>query len=376
MHINLFITHSVSLNLKKVIKDDVGLQDDDLYSVMIDRELEVKKAQNKAEESAKAMMCLQAEVEREHAENSKLEKELQETKKASERSAEEMASLQDKVPQEQEENVKLEKALGEFKFFRGDHLTESKTEIRDIFRDELMGMEDNRIIILEKKTLEASVKELTWANEKQTKKLDTAKKSYGKLLVALENQKEVVKKKNKDSSTATDCRAPGDRPRQQGNICPSVPSDRYLAEPGKAVLALETTVKELKLAYKAQAKELEDNRMILLEKKTREASVKELTLANEKQAKVLEQLQADLEYNKAAKESSNKTIHYYLGASEKLLADNDTLARGVTEFESAVEGMDLSDKCEDPGTPCRHGTGEGRSLRFEEWEEELTDEEF
>ncbi|KAI8484094.1 hypothetical protein Bbelb_382120 [Branchiostoma belcheri] len=223
-------TKKVSEGFVKVKESlQATVQHEQEENARLKRELEeTKKA---SERLVEAKESLQATVLQEQEENSRLTKELKEAKNAAERFAKVKQSLKAEMQHEQEENARLKRALEESKLARENDVKQNKTELREMLRDELGKLEvfqgaysnkldalkkendalersvsslsltgttispgnelaETKKVVLEKETLEITVKKLTLVNKKQAKKLDVAKKAYTKVARTLEKLQE------------------------------------------------------------------------------------------------------------------------------------------------------------------------------------------
>ncbi|KAI8480921.1 hypothetical protein Bbelb_413500 [Branchiostoma belcheri] len=378
---------------------------------------ELEETKKMSEGFAKVKESLQTTVQHEQEENARLKKELEETKMAKE-------SLQATVLQEQEENARLTKALEESKLARENHVKQNKTELREMLREELgklevfQGAYSNKLdalrkendalersvsslsdrnndltselaeakkVVLEKETLEITVKKLTLVNKKQAKKLDVAKKAYTKVARTLEKLQE-------DSSSVESL----ELTKGNSTIAGELESKKTLSNMVDVLKeeneALQSSVGLLTDRCSNLMKELEN--LEIAAQETLDATVQRLTLDNKRQAQIVqnkEQLLAKLEFN-------NKSIQQKLHAENGKLSskleethnaigclryENETLKRsmkGLTTrnnlLNKRVAMLDeyfekqRSRKPEDPATPCRPMAsarmGDGRRRLFEE----------
>ncbi|KAI8520904.1 hypothetical protein Bbelb_006580 [Branchiostoma belcheri] len=385
---------------------------------------ELEETKKVSEGFVKVKESLQATVQHEQEENARLKRELEETKKASERLAEAKESLQTTVLQEQEENSRLTKALEESKLARENHVKQNKTELREMLREELgkldvfQGAYSNKLdalrkendalersvsslsdrnndltselaeakkVVLEKETLEITVKKLTLVNKKQAKKLDVAKKAYTKVARTLEKLQE-------DSSSVESL----ELTKGNSTIAGELESKKTLSNMVDVLKeeneALQSSVGLLTDRCSNLMKELEN--LEIAAQETLDATVQRLTTDNKRQAQIVqnkEQLLAKLEF-------SNKSIQQKLHAENGKLSskleethnvigclryENETLKRsmkGLTTrnnlLNKRVAMLDeyfekqRSRKPEDPATPSRPMAsarmGDGRRRLFEE----------
>ncbi|XP_078619230.1 uncharacterized protein LOC144886468 [Branchiostoma floridae x Branchiostoma japonicum] len=272
---------------------------------------------------------LQASVHREQEENSKLKMVLQETRDAAVGFAKAKESLQTEIQQEKEENTRLRKALNEAKMIRKVSGSDSKTEMREVFREELGKLElfqgansngiagmrkenealersvsflsdknkrlfrelaDNKNVVLEKDTLEITVKKLTLVNKRQAMKIDAAKKAYSKVLVTLQKLQEdtdsdSMTEDNKDTSSAESLEWT-----QDSSTFAQKPKDSQKTSSDRLAMlkedeALEPSVGLLSDRIRNRTKERVDLKKAAEEKELLEAIVKKLTTDNKRQAK-------------------------------------------------------------------------------------------
>ncbi|KAI8487838.1 hypothetical protein Bbelb_342860 [Branchiostoma belcheri] len=414
-------TKKVSEGFVKVKESlQATVQHEQEENARLKRELEeTKKA---SERLVEAKESLQATVLQEQEENSRLTKELKEAKNAAERFAKVKQSLKAEMQHEQEENARLKRALEESKLARENDVKQNKTELREMLRDELGKLEvfqgaysnkldalrkendalersvsslsdrnndltselaETKKVVLEKETLEITVKKLTLVNKKQAKKLDVAKKAYTKVARTLEKLQE-------DSSSVESL----ELTKGNSTITGELESKKALSNMVDVLKeeneALQSSVGLLTERCSNLMKELAN--LDIAAQETLEATVHRLTMDNKRQAQIVqnkEQLLAKLEFN-------NKSIQQKLHAENgklkleetrnvigNLRYENETLKRsmkGLTTrnnlLNKRVAMLDeyfekqRSRKPEDPATPSRHMAsarmGDGRRRLFEE----------
>ncbi|KAI8489091.1 hypothetical protein Bbelb_330760 [Branchiostoma belcheri] len=384
-------TKKVSEGFVKVKESlQATVQHEQEENARLKRELEeTKKA---SERLVEAKESLQATVLQEQEENSRLTKELKEAKNAAERFAKLKQSHKAEMQHEQEGNARLKRALEESKLAREDHVKQNKTELREMLREELgklevfQGAYSNKLdalrkendaldrsvsslsdrnndltselaeakkVVLEKETLEITVKKLTLVNKKQAKKLDVAKKAYTKVARTLEKLQE-------DSSSVESLELTKGNSTMAGEL-----------ESKKALSNMVDVLKEENEALQSSVGLLTDRCSNLMKElanldiaaqETLEATVHRLTMDNKRQADKLEETRnaiGNLRYE-------NETLKRSM---KGLTTRNNLLNKRVAMLDEYFEKQ-RSRKPEDPATPSRHMAsarmGDGRRRLFEE----------
>eukprot|EP00058_Branchiostoma_floridae_P002567 XP_002588055.1 hypothetical protein BRAFLDRAFT_83036 [Branchiostoma floridae] len=316
---------------KRALEADI--QDEQEKNEQLKRKLEETKTAS--EGFAKVKESLQATVLLKENECARLKRELEKTKKASEACAKETKSLQTTVQHEKETNASLKRKLELFKAANNNEIAAMRKENEALGRSVSFLSDKNKRLtrelaetknlVLEKETLEITVKKLTLVNKKQAKKIDEAKKAYSKVLVTLQKLQDTdsdsMTEDSKDTSSADSLEWT-----QDSSTFAQKPEDSQKTSSDKLAIlkedeAVEPSVGLLSDCIRNRTKERVDLKKAAEEKELLEAIVKKLTTDNKRQAKMLEdkdRLQKNLD-------SSNKAIQHYLRASEKLLAENDRL---------------------------------------------------